>query len=111
MQLVFSHAGKWHYLSTGLGDNELNRKATEAKAKLIETDIACDCFDSALAKYKPLSALSTVTPITPIFTPKPSLAKLWEKYKEYKRLQVSQSTLAKAYAKTASHIKKLLPIS
>jgi len=45
LQLVFSHAGKRHYLSTGLGDSKLNRKATEAKAKLMETDIAYDRFD------------------------------------------------------------------
>lgn len=34
LQLVFSHTGKRHYLSTGLADNKLNRKAVEAKAKL-----------------------------------------------------------------------------
>lgn len=51
--------------------------------------------------------MSTVTPITPIFTPKPSLTQLWEKYTEYKRPQISQSTLAKDYAKTSSYIKSL----
>ncbi len=30
VQLVFSHAGKRHYLSTGLGESKLNRKAAEA---------------------------------------------------------------------------------
>lgn len=91
-----------------MADNKLNRKAVEAKAKLIESDIAYDRFDPTLAKYKPQSALSTVTPtFTPILTPKLSLAQLWEKYTEYKRPQVSQSTLAKDYAKTSSHIKSL----
>lgn len=69
LQLVFSHAGKRHYLSLGLPDNKMNRKAAEAKAKLIESDITYDRLDPTLAKYKPQSALSTVTPI---FTPTPS---------------------------------------
>ena len=107
LQLAFSHGGKRHYLSLGLPDNKVNRKAAQAKASLIESDIAFDRFDPTLAKYKPQLALSTVTPITPIFTPKPTLAQLWEKYTEYKRPQVSQSTLAKDYAKTSSHIKSL----
>ena len=51
LQLVFSHAGKRHYLSLGLPDNRMNRKAAEAKAKLIESDIAFDRFDSTLANY------------------------------------------------------------
>jgi integrase len=96
LQLVFSHAGKRHYLSLGLQDNRVNRKAAEAKAKLIESDIAFDKFDSTLAKYKPQSALSTVTPIiTPTATP--SLAELWEKFIEYKRPQCSPSTMRFQY--------------
>jgi hypothetical protein len=90
LQLVFSYGGKRHYISLGLPDNKVNRKAAHAKASLIESDIAFDRFDPTLAKYKPPSALSTVTQITPIFTPKPSLGQLWEKYTEYKRPQVSQ---------------------
>jgi hypothetical protein len=86
LQLVFSHAGKRHYLSLGLSDNKVNRKAAEAKAKLIESDIAYDRLDTTLAKYKPESALSTVTPtFTPITTP--ALADLWERFLEYKRPQ------------------------
>jgi len=50
LQLVFSHASKRHYLSLGLPDNKLNRKAAEARAKLIESDIAYDRFDETLVK-------------------------------------------------------------
>ena len=107
LQLVLSHAGKRHYLSLGLPDNKVNRKAALAKAKLIESDIAYERFDSTLAKYKPQLVLSTITPVTPIFTPKPSLDELWGKYTEYKRTQVSQSTVAKDYRKTEGHIQKL----
>jgi integrase len=96
LQLVFSHAGKRHYLSLGLPDNKVNRKAAEAKAKLIESDIAFDRFDPTLTRYKPQSALST---ITPVFTPTAisSLAELWEKFIEYKRPQCSPSTMRFQY--------------
>lgn len=104
LQLVFSHTGKRHYLSLGLLDNKLNRKAAEAKAKLIESDIAYERFDPTLAKYKPQSALSTVTPITPIVTSKISFADLWEKYTQYKAPQVAASTLTRDYGKIAKRL-------
>lgn len=108
LQLVFSHAGKRHYLSLGLPDNKVNRKAAEAKAKLIESDIAYDRLDPTLAKYKPQSALSTVTPIlTPISTPERSLAELWEQYTEFKKPQVSPSTFKLDYRKYRNHIANL----
>lgn len=92
LQLVFSYSGKRHYLSLGLRENRVNRKVAEAKAELIECDIAFDKFDPTLAKYKPQSALST---ITPVITPKatPSLAELWAKFIEYKRSECSPSTM------------------
>jgi integrase len=105
LQLRFHYAGKRHYLSLGIPDTKNNRKAAEAKAKLIESDIAFDRFDPTLAKYKPQSALSTVTPsITPLATPKPELSELWAKYEVFKKPQVSQSTYAVDYRKYRNHI-------
>jgi hypothetical protein len=101
LQLVFSYVGKRHYLSTGLADSKLNRKAAEARAKLIEADIAYDRLDMTLARYKPQSVLSTVTPI---ITPRISYLELWERYTEYKRSQVSASTLARDYGKIAKRL-------
>lgn len=106
LQLRFHFNGKRHYLSLGLPDNKLNRKAAEAKAKLIESDIAFERFDPTLAKYKPHSALSTITPITPI-TPKISFADLWEKYTHYKAPQVAASTLARDYGKIAKRLQAI----
>ena len=63
------------------------------KASEIEKDILYERFDPTLKKYKPQSALSTVTPVTPISTPKPNLAELWEKYVEWKRPQCAPSTM------------------
>jgi len=108
LQLVFSHAGKRHYLSLGLPDHKLNRKAAEAKAKLIKSDIAYDRFDTTLAKYKPSSALSTVTPtVTPIAAP--NLAELWERYTDFKRPSLSPNTLVKEFATVDRCITQKLP--
>lgn len=111
LQLRFHYAGKRHYLSLGLPDTKVNRRAAEAKAKLIESDIAFDRFDPTLVKYKPQIALSTITPsissITPTESPKLTLVELWERYTEYKRPQVSQSTIAVDYRKYRNHIASL----
>lgn len=106
LQLVFSYDGKRHYLSLGLPDNKLTRKTAEFKAKQIEEDIFKDMFDSTLTRYKPQSALSTVTPtFTPISTP--SLAELWEKFLEYKRPQCSPSTMRYQYRVFSRYLEKL----
>ncbi|MEG3437289.1 DUF3596 domain-containing protein [Pannus brasiliensis CCIBt3594] len=54
-QRVFSYDGTRHYLSLGLPDSKINRVVAEAKAKIIESDIALERFNPTLAKYKPLS--------------------------------------------------------
>ncbi len=112
LQLVFSYAGKRKYLSLGLPDNKLNRKVAEAKAKLIESDITMERFDSSLAKYRPLSLSepSSESPSSipaPIEAPKPDLAWLWEKYTLFKKPQISQSTYAVDYRKYRNHIAAL----
>lgn len=73
LQLRFHYAGKRHYLSTGWLDTPASRKLAEIKAAEIEKDILYERLDETLAKYKPASSLSTVTPVTPIQKPKPQL--------------------------------------
>ncbi|RCJ21002.1 integrase [Nostoc sp. ATCC 43529] len=107
LQLRFHYGGKRHYLSTGLLNTAANWKLAEDKAAEIEKDILYERFDESLAKYKPASSLSTVTPVTPIQKPKPQLDELWEKYSEFKKPQVSPSTYAKDFAKHRNHIAKL----
>ncbi|MBW4464659.1 MAG: DUF3596 domain-containing protein [Pegethrix bostrychoides GSE-TBD4-15B] len=107
LQLTFSYDGKRHYLSLGVPDTKFNRKAAEAKAKLIESDIAYDRFDPTLAKYKPQSALTTVTPIITPTQTKPSLAELWEQFIEYKRPQCSPNTMKYMYNVYSGYISKL----
>jgi integrase len=107
IQLRFHYAGKRHYLSTGWLDNAISRKLAELKAAEIEKDILYERLDVTLAKYKPASSLSTVTPVTPIQKTKPQLDELWDKYSEFKKPQVSPSTYAKDFSKHRNHIAKL----
>ncbi len=107
LQLRFSFGGKRHYISTGLADTSHNRKVPELRAAEIEKDILYERFDSTLERYKPKTALSTVTPVTPIQKPKLQLDELWEKYSEFKKPQVSPSTYVKDFAKHRNHISKL----
>lgn len=107
LQLRFSYGGKRHYISTGLADTPANRKLAELKASEIEKDIINEQFDVTLEKYQPKSALSTVTPVTPIRKAKPELDQLWEKYSEFKKPQISPSTYVKDFTKQRNHIAKL----
>ena len=110
LQLVFSYGGKRHYISTGLTDSPTTRKLADLKAKEIEKDILYERFDETLAKYKNpnSSSLSSVTPdFTPTCRDEPSLDVLWERYVNFKRPQVSQTTVARDYARYRSHIAKL----
>ncbi|MBL1174135.1 Arm DNA-binding domain-containing protein [Pantanalinema sp. GBBB05] len=91
LQLRFRHAGERHYLSLGLPDNPINRKAAEAKKTQIELDIASGNFDPTLAKYTPRSVLKTAEPdITPRVTPK--ITDFWEAYIQYKASSVKETT-------------------
>jgi len=72
-----------------------------------ESVILYERFDpNNLDKYKPKSALSNITPITP---PQPTLAELWKKYTEFRRPSLSPSTLAKDYVKISRCINLHLP--
>lgn len=107
LQLVFTFAGKRHYLSSGFADTPVNRKAVEIKARQIELDIASGNFDSTLEKYKPQSVLSTITPITSIAPVQPSLKELWEGFLDYKTPQCSENTMYCMYNVYTSYIRQL----
>ncbi len=98
LQLVFSFVGKRHYLSLGLHDTPINRKVAEAKARQIELDMLSGYFDPTLAKYRPESLPTAVTPIlTPISQPVPQVrtltpTELWQQYTAYKASQLKETT-------------------
>ncbi|MEM8804463.1 MAG: DUF3596 domain-containing protein [Cyanobacteria bacterium P01_G01_bin.38] len=97
LQLVFTYIGKRHYLSTGLPDTTINRRAAEAKAKLIESDIAFDRFDPTFARYKPEYDANTQSAEL-------NLADLWPKFIEFKRPQCSPNTMSYTYGPYTNHI-------
>jgi integrase len=107
LQLRFRYDGKRYYVSTGLADTPANRKLAQLRASEIEQDILCEQFDLSLEKYQPQSALSTITPFTPIWKSQPKLDELWDKYSEFKKPQVSPSTYTKDFSKHKNHIAKL----
>ncbi|MEB3230195.1 MAG: DUF3596 domain-containing protein [Leptolyngbyaceae bacterium] len=105
LQLRFRYGGKRHYISVGLPDTSINRKAAEQRARQIELDIISGNFDESLEKYKPQSALSTVVlDITPKVTPK--LKEVWAKYVEYKSPNASPKTINGTYEPVTAHIGK-----
>lgn len=97
------YGGKQKYLTLGLDDTKGNRKIAEAKAKQIESDIVYERFDPTLANYRPQTYLTIVETDKPAIT----LSKLWDKYTEYRKPQIAETTLRIQYAAVRSHIAKL----
>ena len=86
--------GKQKYIYTELADTDVNRRATEAKAKLIEADIAFERFDYTLTKYsKPqppqLTVVEAIKPHTL------SVIQLWERFAADKKPTLKPKTCDK----------------
>jgi integrase len=109
IQLRFHFAGKRHYISTGYPDTPQHWKLAQLKASEIEKDILCERFDPKdLSKYTPEGSFRKAK--TGIASSKqPTLPQLWEKYVEFKRPNVSPSTLAKDYQKVDRCVNLQLP--
>lgn len=89
LQLRFNYGGKRHYLSLGLPDTKVNRKAAELKVQIIERDIAYGEVDVTLQKYKPQKSLGAVR----LEGLEPDLRELWEKWVDYRKPQLEAKTL------------------
>jgi integrase len=109
IQLRFHFAGKRHYISTGYPDTPQHWKLAQLKASEIEKDILCERFDPKdLSKYTPEGSFRKAkTGTAP--SKQPTLPQLWEKYVEFKRPNVSPSTLAKDYQKVDRCVNLQLP--
>jgi len=104
LQLVFRYGGKRNYLSTGLSDTPENRKLAEAKAKVIESDIACEKLDETLEKYKPKQVTTKITTNLAIAQPKSlTLTELLERYVEFKTPIVQKNTI-RLYQTAKEHL-------
>jgi integrase len=85
--------GKQKYLYLGLPDTILNRKAAEAKVKLIESDIAMERFDATLAKYGQRQVQPE--PQAPAAAQAPKLIPLWQQFFDHKRSGLKPKTIEK----------------
>lgn len=104
LQLVFTFQSKRRYLSLGLTDTPTNRRAAQARAKLLESDIFYDRVDETFETYKPRSK-QRIPAIIP--TPaKTALADLWEQYKSYKSMNASPKTIDSTYNPVSAHLGK-----
>jgi integrase len=98
------YEGRQKYLTLGLDDTEDNRQLATVKAKQIESDIACECFDFTLAKYRPqtyLTLLESSERLQKFLT----ISELWDEYISYKRQFLKPRTLDKL-AVLEKHIKR-----
>ncbi len=101
LQIVITNSGKRQYLSLGVSDSKQNRAYGNMVAARIQNDILAGHFDPTLEKYKRASSLSeqkvsTGEDIT--------IRELWDKYTNFKRPQLSPSTIAKDFDRVAKHI-------
>ncbi len=103
LQLVFSWEKQRYYLSLGVPDSPVNRKAAEAKARQIELDFVSGHFDPTLAKYKPQTSLK---PSPPAVTPKitPNLKEIWAQYFDYLIPNASPKTINGTYEPVTAHL-------
>jgi integrase len=86
--------GKQKYLSTELADTDVNRRAVQAKVKLIESDIALERFDYTLVKYgKPQPP--TLTVVEPLKTQSMTALELWNRFAAHKAPSLKLKTLDK----------------
>jgi hypothetical protein len=72
LQIIFTHGGKRHFISTGFPSTPLNRKLAQEKTFQIQRDIEYGEFDPTYdptyEQYKPQLALTTVDDATPLPT-------------------------------------------
>lgn len=101
--------GKQKYISTELADTTVNRRAVEAKAKLIESDIALERFDYTLAKYGRPQA-PTLTVVEAIKIQSMSVLELWDRFAAHKAPGLKPKTLDKYHHLTRLY-KKLGPLT
>jgi hypothetical protein len=86
--------GKQKYITTELADTPVNRRAVEAKAKLIESDIALERFDYTLAKYGRPQA-PTLTVLEAIKCQSMPVLELWTRFAAHKAPGLKPKTLDK----------------
>lgn len=110
LRLRFRVGGERYCIYLGLMDTPENRKLALAKAKLIESDIISEQFDTTLNKYKPQNYLKVVKPGDDSKTVI-NLVELWTRYVEYKKPMVSPSTVLRDFGRVKAYLEKIPSVS
>jgi integrase len=95
------------YFSLNLSESKQNRNYAEMIAKQIQNDILAGHFDPTFKKYERKSSTSEPEVETGEDT---TLRELWDRYTNYKRQQLSPSTIAKDFGCVSTYIDKF-PVS
>ncbi len=108
LQIVFTYQKQRKYLSLGTSDSRRNRQDAETVRLWIESDITAarfdpSRFDLSLSKYKRQSPNEPEQPLAENIT----LLDLWERYTDYRRPQLSQTTIAKDFERVRLNLNKL----
>jgi integrase len=104
LSITFTPKGdKGKYLSPGLPELVRNHQYSEMVCKIIQDDILASHFDRMLEKYKIHSNSKTSEPEPDNGL---SLREIWDKYTDYKRPQLSQTTITVDFDRVSQFINK-----
>ncbi|WP_107670949.1 tyrosine-type recombinase/integrase [Cyanothece sp. BG0011] len=107
--IVFSRTlfgGKQKTLSLNLSDTPANRTIAFNKLRAIQNDIDLGRFDATLEQYKPQVKQKDYLQLVSDLYPDISLLSLWEKYFEYKRLSLKETTIHYLKTSVENYLKK-----
>ncbi|MBW4421073.1 MAG: DUF3596 domain-containing protein [Myxacorys californica WJT36-NPBG1] len=96
LRLYWRFNGDRYYFTLGYPDTAEHRKIAKLKAAQIERDILLERFDPTTEKYRSGVQAATVS----------SLREIWEKFVDYKRPQVSPSTLRSQYRPQTNYVQR-----
>lgn len=88
LHLRWTYQGKQYRLSTRLPDTKENRKAVQAKVKLIESDIAYERLDDTLEKYGKVAKKAEEFKESTFYS-------VWLKFLNFKSYTISKGTYGK----------------
>jgi integrase len=104
LSITFMPKGdKRKYLSLGLPESERNRQYAEMICQIIQNDILAGHFDQTLDKYKRHTSSKAAEPEANMGL---ILRELWDKYTDYKRSQLSQTTIAVDFDRVSQFVDK-----
>jgi integrase len=103
LQIIVNYCGDRKTHSVGLPESKQNRVYAESVSSWMRSDLLNNNFDPTFDKYK----RDALKPDEHKPDDDISIAQLWEQYTNYKRPQLSQTTIAKDFDRIRCNIAKL----